>query len=99
MEWAFGGVSDWLSGPDAPKGTRPATDFARPSGGIFYKGAKPNQDTRIDMPVIGPETVRGVAEAKLNGIVLQAGGAFILDINTTLQAAEKAGIFISVERA
>lgn len=99
LEWAFGGVSDWLSGPDAPKTARPPADFARPSGGIFFKGAKPGQDTRIDMPVIGPETVRGVAEAKLNGIVLQAGGAFILNLQLTLQAAEKAGIFISVESA
>ena len=99
LEWAFGSVSDWLSGPDAPAATKPVAYFARPSGGIFYKGAKPGQDARIDMPVIGPETVRRVAEAQLNGIVLQAGGAFILDVNTTTQEAEKAGIFISVESA
>lgn len=102
LEWAFGSVSDWLSGPDAPvAGPVKAvpSDFARPSGGILFKGAKPGQDMRIDMPVIGPDTVNGVATAKLNGIVLEAGSAFILDVNATMQAAEKSGIFISVERA
>lgn len=102
LEWAFGGVSDWLSGPDAP--VRPQVrpepaDFARPPGGIFYKAAKPGQDVRIDMPVIGPETVRGVAAAGLNGIVLEAGAAFILDISEALQLAERNKVFIWVDRA
>lgn len=62
--------------------------------GVLVKAPKRGQDLRVDMPAIGPQTVRNAADAGLEGIVLQAGGVLILDREETLQVAEKEGIFI-----
>ncbi|WP_432450083.1 LpxI family protein [Aliiroseovarius marinus] len=41
--------------------------------GVFVKRPKRGQDGRMDIPTIGPDTVRAVADAGLGGIVLQEG--------------------------
>ncbi|WP_298557846.1 UDP-2,3-diacylglucosamine diphosphatase LpxI [uncultured Aliiroseovarius sp.] len=41
--------------------------------GVFVKRPKPGQDGRMDIPTIGPDTVRAVAAAGLGGIVLEEG--------------------------
>src|SRR5213083_2412036 len=40
---------------------------------VMVKVAKPNQDMRFDVPVIGVETIRIAAEAKLRVIAVEAG--------------------------
>lgn len=67
-----------------------------PGGGILYKGPKPGQDRRIDLPLIGPETVAGAARARLAGIVVEAGGVMVLDKPATVAVADKAGLFVWV---
>ncbi|QYX58407.1 UDP-2,3-diacylglucosamine diphosphatase LpxI [Roseovarius sp. SCSIO 43702] len=62
--------------------------------GIYAKAAKLGQDLRVDMPAIGPETVAGVAEAGLAGIVVGAGSVMVLDREGTFDAVEKAGLFL-----
>ncbi len=62
--------------------------------GVLAKTVKPNQDLRVDLPTIGPRTVELVASAGLSGIGVEAGGALIADRETTLAAADAAGIFI-----
>lgn len=62
--------------------------------GVYAKAAKTGQDLRVDMPVIGPDTVAGVAEAGLAGIVTSAGSVMILDRDATLEAVGEAGIFL-----
>ncbi|QBY00549.1 LpxI family protein [Rhodophyticola sp. CCM32] len=57
-------------------------------GGVFVKRPKPGQDLRVDMPVIGPETVRAVARAGLDGIEVAAGGVLLLDRRAVLAEAE-----------
>jgi DUF1009 family protein len=66
------------------------------AGGLLAKAPKPNQDRRIDLPVIGPETVAQASAAGLAGIVLEAGGVMIVDRNETIAAANAAGLFIWV---
>jgi DUF1009 family protein len=63
--------------------------------GVLAKLVKPHQDTRVDLPVIGPETVRRAAQVGLAGIVAQAGQAFILERETVIKLADEAGIFIA----
>ena len=63
-------------------------------GGILYKAPKPGQDRRIDLPTIGPETVRAASAAKLDGIVIEAGGVMLLDLDETVRSAEDCGLFI-----
>lgn len=62
--------------------------------GVLVKRPKPGQDLRVDMPAIGPGTVRGAAAAGLAGIVIAAGSVLILDREATLAAAEAAGLFL-----
>lgn len=69
-------------------------DPALPDGGILYKAPKPGQDRRIDLPAIGPDTVRGAAAAGLDGIVIEAGGVMILDRDEAIRAADAAGMFL-----
>lgn len=63
--------------------------------GVFAKLIKPDQDIRVDLPTIGPETVRRAAEAGLAGIVAEAGGAFIIDRAVVVALADEAGVFIA----
>ncbi|HUS55320.1 MAG TPA: UDP-2,3-diacylglucosamine diphosphatase LpxI [Thermohalobaculum sp.] len=62
--------------------------------GVLVKLAKPGQDRRFDLPSIGPRTVEGGARARLRGIVVEAGGANILDSVETVRAADQAGLFL-----
>lgn len=66
-----------LQGTDAL--LRFVRDSAPGSGGTLVKRAKPGQDLRVDMPAIGPETIRLCAEAGLSGIELQADHVLLLD--------------------
>ena len=67
-------------------------------GGILYKAPKPGQDRRIDLPAIGPETIRAAAAAKLDGIVIEAGGVMVLDMDETVKSAGDLGLFIWVRK-
>jgi UDP-2,3-diacylglucosamine hydrolase len=72
-------------------GFRPDPEGAR---GVLYKAPKPGQDWRMDLPAIGPETMRGAAEAGLAGVVVQAGGALLLGREETIAAADASGLFL-----
>jgi DUF1009 family protein len=67
-------------------------------GGVLVKLVKPRQEVLADLPVIGPDTVRGAAAAGLAGIAIEAGsahaGTLVLDRAATVAAAEAAGIFL-----
>ncbi|MDB2407945.1 UDP-2,3-diacylglucosamine diphosphatase LpxI [Jannaschia sp.] len=90
----FGGAADWLSGSDgAPQQRLP--DFARPEGGVFFKAAKPGQDRRIDLPTIGPATIRAVAAAGLSGLALEAGGVLVLDAEEVIAQLTATGLFLT----
>lgn len=67
---------------------------APPPSGVLYKGPKPGQDLRFDLPAIGPGTVAGAAKAGLAGIVVMAGQTLLLDEAGTRRAADEAGLFI-----
>ncbi|WP_308914964.1 LpxI family protein [Jannaschia sp. LMIT008] len=88
----LGGVTDWLSGPGPAAPGLP--DFPRPAGGVLVKAPKPAQDRRIDLPAIGPDTVRRAAAARLNGIAVERGGVMVIDRGEVAQIARGAGLFI-----
>ncbi|MBX2854013.1 MAG: UDP-2,3-diacylglucosamine diphosphatase LpxI [Rhodobacteraceae bacterium] len=62
--------------------------------GVLYKAPKPGQDKRMDLPAIGPRTVRLAKAAGLNGVVVKAGEVFLLDPAETAAAAREAGLFV-----
>lgn len=78
----LGSAADWLSNP--------------PRRGLLYKASKPGQDRRADLPVIGPDTVRAVAEAGLAGLVVEAGGVMVLHRGQVRRACDAAGLFLWV---
>ena len=62
--------------------------------GVFYKAAKPDQDRRIDLPTLGPETLRGAAAAGLGGVAFQAGSVICLDLTEMKRLAGELGLFL-----
>lgn len=67
--------------------------------GVLVKSAKPGQDRRIDLPAIGPETVRRAAEAGLAGIAVVAGDVMIAEREETVKLANRTGLFVyGIER-
>jgi DUF1009 family protein len=62
--------------------------------GILAKCSKPQQDLRVDMPTIGPETVKVAAEAGLAGIVIEPGRVMIAERAETVALAKQTGTFI-----
>ncbi len=63
--------------------------------GVLAKMVKPGQDTRVDLPTIGPATVELAALAGLAGIVAEAGRAFVIDRDAVIAKANAAGLFIA----
>ena len=61
---------------------------------IMVKVAKPDQDMRFDVPVIGVETVGVVVEAHLRAIAVEAGRTLLLEKEALLELAARSKISI-----
>lgn len=74
----------------------PANVRGSPSArkGVLVKAPKPNQDRRVDLPVIGVKTVERVSAAGLAGIAIEAGSSLIMNRRKVAEAADKAGVFV-----
>lgn len=64
------------------------------SGGVLVKVLKPQQEKRIDMPTIGPNTVQSIYDAGLKGIAVEEGAVLLAEADKTIHLANKLGIFI-----
>lgn len=64
--------------------------------GVLAKMPKPIQERRVDLPTIGLETIEACATAGLAGIVLESGGAIILEREALQSALMKHGLFITI---
>ncbi|MBU0862747.1 MAG: LpxI family protein, partial [Alphaproteobacteria bacterium] len=80
------------AGTDAMLGRLEATAKAA----ILFKGPKPNQDRRADLPVIGPRTVANAAAAGLAGIVIEADGVMVPDLAGVIEVLDAQGMFLWV---
>ncbi len=63
-------------------------------GGVLVKVRKPQQETRVDLPTIGPQTVVGAAAAGLGGIAVEAGWTLVVDRPAVVRKADAAGLFV-----
>lgn len=63
-------------------------------GIIVCKVAKPNQDFRFDVPVIGVRTIETLKENKARAMVIESDSTLILDIDETSKKAKQAGVTI-----
>jgi len=63
-------------------------------GGVLVKLKKPRQERRADLPTIGPATIRAAAAAGLAGVAVHAGNCLITERQSTIAAADEAGLFV-----
>ena len=61
------------------------------------KVAKPNQDMRFDVPVVGLETIETMKKAGANCLAIDAGRCLLLDKEALIAAANEAGICVVAE--
>jgi len=66
----------------------------RGPAGVLVKAPKREQDLRLDMPAVGPDTIRSAANARLRGIALAAGEVLILERDLCAREADAAGLFV-----
>jgi UDP-2,3-diacylglucosamine hydrolase len=74
--------------PEAGRGTPAARR------GVLVKRAKPIQDRRVDLPVIGLATLEGAAAAGLAGIAVEAGASLVMDRDAVVARATALGLFV-----
>jgi UDP-2,3-diacylglucosamine hydrolase len=68
---------------------------AKAGCGVLVKAPKSGQDLRFDLPTVGPSTVEGAAGAGLAGIAVAAGNTVVADSQAMIEAADKAGLFVT----
>jgi UDP-2,3-diacylglucosamine hydrolase len=64
------------------------------TGCVVVKVAKPRQDMRFDVPVVGPGTIAAMGEAGSRVLAVEAGRTLMLDRPEFLSRAEAAGIAV-----
>jgi DUF1009 family protein len=63
-------------------------------GAVMIKVAKPNQDMRFDVPVVGVETIKVGGDAKLRVIAVEAGKTLLLEHDKVADLAQQSKISI-----
>ena len=63
-------------------------------GAVVIKVCKPGQDTRFDLPTVGPTTIRSMIETDARVLAVEAGMTVMIDKEGMLRAAEEAGISV-----
>ena len=63
-------------------------------GAVVVKTAKPKQDRRFDIPVIGPRTIQSMIRVKAGCIAIEAGKTLLIDRALCLRLADRAQICI-----
>jgi len=74
-----------------PEALRGAPDNRK---GVMVKAPKPNQERRVDLPVVGVRTVELAAAAGLSGIAVEAGAALIVNRARVVETADRLGLFL-----
>ena len=71
-----------------------AGHFCKSGGWTLLKASKSGQDMRFDVPCVGPDTIRDLAQAKAKCLVVEAGKTIVIDKEETVKLADKLGIAI-----
>jgi DUF1009 family protein len=62
--------------------------------GVLAKVSKPGQEQRVDLPTIGPRTVRQAGLAGLAGIAGETGATLVLERDEVRRLADEMGLFV-----
>ena len=71
-----------------------AGELCRKGGFTVVKVAKPQQDMRFDVPTIGAQTIRSLAESGAKVLAIEADKTIMLDDEDVLHLAEQFGIAV-----
>jgi len=71
-----------------------AGKYCKAGGWTLFKVSKPQQDMRFDVPCVGPDTIKSLAENKAKCLVIEAEKTIIIDKPETIELANKLGISI-----
>ncbi len=82
-----------IEGTDAM--IRRAGGLCLKGGWVLVKVAKPNQDMRFDVPTVGPDTIRRLAEAGAGALVVEAGRTLMINRPELIALAEKHRIAVA----
>jgi len=63
--------------------------------GVLVKAPKSGQDLRYDLPTTGPGTIEGTAAARLGGVAVAAGHTLVVEPQAMIEAADRAGLFVT----
>jgi DUF1009 family protein len=85
-----------IEGTDA--NIRRAATLCRGQPFTVVKVAKPRQDMRWDVPVVGTDTIRSLRESGARCLAIEAGRTYLLDPDATLGAADAADIAVVSRR-
>jgi len=73
---------------------RRAGRLCRRGGLTVVKVAKPQQDSRFDVPTIGMQTIQTMRESGVRVLAIESGKTILLDGDDVIQLADKLGIAI-----
>ncbi|MBA7620780.1 UDP-2,3-diacylglucosamine pyrophosphatase LpxI [subsurface metagenome] len=71
-----------------------AGHLCKSGGWTLIKTSKPGQDMRFDVPCVGPDTIRGLAENGGKCLVVEAAKTIIIDKPETIKLANQLGVTI-----
>ena len=63
--------------------------------GVLVKAPKPQQDRRLDLPSVGPQTIAGVIRAGLAGLAVVAGATIIAEPKVVAATVNRGKIFMT----
>lgn len=64
------------------------------SGPVLVKFSKPGQDSDLDLPTIGPDTVKEAGESGYAGIVIETGRTLVIDPERIAELADSFNMFV-----
>jgi UDP-2,3-diacylglucosamine hydrolase len=62
----------------------------------MVKVSRPSQDMRWDVPVVGPETIKILAENNFSALAIESGRMFVVDPERLVRDADLSGIAVQV---
>ena len=65
------------------------------SGAVVAKAAKPQQDSRFDVPAVGLDTIESLVAVKASALAIEAGKTLFIDKERAVALAEANGITIA----
>lgn len=61
---------------------------------VLVKAPKPNQEARVDLPTIGPNTITRLAECGFAGVAVEAGKTLMVNQEEMVARANALGVFV-----